>query len=224
MSRAIGVLISLFSLVRPLSAQDPPPPEPDLPAAELLLERLRALDERTDTDPRSLLWNRLRTQYVLAVAREEWILEAQQTLEALRSPGADPSGPETSRIQAYDGALEVVRGKHAFWPRSKLNHVRQGLELLDAAVDRSPRDVEVRNLRLLSTFYLPFFFRRGDSARADLETLASLLLESPDALPPEDLVPVIDFVLERGTLAEETSTALRSLRARLAAASDAQPR
>ena len=143
---------------------------------------------------------RLRTLYFLGVANEEHLDRADQEVASIRDLAGFQGRNLEPLVDAFAGAVEVVRGKHAFWPGNKVGHVRRGLVLLDRAVERAPTSVEILNLRLLSTFYLPFFFRRGDTTRADLTALATLLPRGADDLPTHVWMAISDFVLAHGTL------------------------
>ncbi|MEZ4422675.1 MAG: hypothetical protein R3E98_04655 [Gemmatimonadota bacterium] len=216
MIRTAAVLLLLCALPAPARSQRPDEaPAPETAEARARMDRkLDALDEAlaaTPHDP-ALHWERLRTLYVLAVAEEARLRDARATLVWLRG-SAEPGSDAAHRLDAYEGALEVVRGKHAFWPHDKVGHVRAGLRTLDTAVAEAPDDIEVRNLRLLSTFYLPFFFGRDDTARADLQALSTLLPAHPRALPPEAFGAVVEFVLEHGQLDDHTAHTLRVLHA-----------
>ena len=189
-------------------------PDPDrAEVMEALTSRLADIDRalRRDTAFAPLHWERLRVLYAISVADEERIEAAEHVAHSLEDLATDSL--TRTRAAAYLGALEVIRAKHAFLPTSKVSHVRRGLRTLDAAVNAHPSDIEIRNLRLLSTFYLPFFFRRGDSAREDLRTLAELLPQDPFAMPPEATLGVLDFVLENGELIDETVASLHATRA-----------
>nr|HOX53239.1 hypothetical protein [Fibrobacteria bacterium] len=68
-----------------------------------------------------------------------------------------------------------VAAKHALWPPRKLEHLERAAPLLDSAVARSPNHPEIRYLRLMSCYYLPFFFGRKASVEEDFRALARLL-------------------------------------------------
>ncbi|NNF26772.1 MAG: hypothetical protein HKN73_06115 [Gemmatimonadetes bacterium] len=157
---------------------------------------------------------RLRLLYFLTVADEAFIPVAVQQIDALEGTDA-PDSVVAPVLEAFRGALEVVRGKHAFWPHDKVGHVRNGLARLDQVVEIRPRLVEARYLRLLSSFYLPFFFRRGDTVDADMDSLADLLLERPPRMSAEAYRAVTDFVLDHGKLDPDRKARLSAAFGRL---------
>jgi len=138
---------------------------------------------QTSADPATAL-DEVRALYRLAVDDGDRIEEATRAIGVLEDSA---SSDESMRIlaSAYRGSLDVVRGKHAFWPHSKIGHVNRGLALLDSAVRTLPQQVEIRYLRLVSTEPLPFLFSRGESIAEDVEALARLLPGGREELPPD---------------------------------------
>ncbi|HLU69808.1 MAG TPA: hypothetical protein VKZ88_03455, partial [Fibrobacteria bacterium] len=113
--------------------------------------------------------------------------------------------------------------RHAVWPSARLKALRRGLDRLDEAVRRAPDDVDVRYLRLTSTYYLPALFGRAESVRSDFNALADLLPDvRPDAggaYPSGWYLPVADFVLRNAPLSADARDRLRQARAQVATTS-----
>ena len=126
--------------------------------------------------------DRVRALFFAAVDDGAAIDDGFAALAEARS-GALAERPPDALLLAYDGALTMLRAKHGTWPPSRLRAVRDGLERLDAAVALAPSDVEVLYLRLVNTHYLPGFFGRRDTARADLRAVRVLLPHAPPTLP-----------------------------------------
>lgn len=129
-----------------------------------------------DTGDARARMDRLRALYFLSVSEASLLPEAERSLAWL---------VERSRIgadlrDAYKGAFEVVRAKHDLWPPAKLDALKRARPLLDGAVARSPDQVEIRFLRLMSCYYLPFFFGRSWSVEEDFGRLAKLLPSAND--------------------------------------------
>ena len=157
-------------------------------------ERLHDLDRKiaSDTGDVALRHDELRTLYFLSVADEKWLPRAESALGWLASRRRIPS----DLVDAYRGAFEVVRAKHGLWPPGKLDALKRGQPLLDGAVKRSPDQVEIRYLRLMSCYYLPFFFGPSWSVREDLDALSRILPQASDSVPPGLYLKVASFVLE----------------------------
>ncbi len=169
--------------------------------AQLRMEELSASDLQGEQELPGRL-ERIRAMYFLSVDEGKWADRAKDSLSAIQSSVPSTSEEEVT-FEAYRGALEVVRARHARWPPNKLKHLQEGARILDGLVADNPENLEVRYLRLASYLFLPFFLRRDDSVAADLQTLAVNLPEHPDAFSPHVYQAVVRFVLENGALEGE---------------------
>lgn len=151
---------------------------------------------------------RLRAMYFLSVEDRSWVGSAWELLENLEGRLTE-GAPEGVILEAYRGALEVVRAKHARWPPTKLSHLREGVGILDRLVEEEPVNLEVRYLRLVSCYYLPFFFKREESVREDFRVLVAELPRHPEAFSPAVYRGVVEFVLDKGEPAERDRALLR---------------
>lgn len=111
---------------------------------------------------------------------------------------------------AYQGAVQVVRAKHGLNPNRKMRFLKAGLPLLDSAVAAAPHQPEIRYLRLVSAYYLPFFLGRKPIAKEDFKALAGLLPAAKDAYPPRWFLSVARFVAEKGDLEDGQRRALEA--------------
>jgi hypothetical protein len=144
---------------------------------------------------------RIRAMYFLSVEEKDWANRTKDSLRAIREDISEGTEEEIVS-QAYRGALEVVRAKHARWPGNKLKHFNRGADILDGLIGRQPANLEIRYLRLASYMFLPFFLRRDDSVVSDLEMLVTDLPDHPEAFSPAVYRAVVQFVLENGDLDE----------------------
>ncbi len=174
---------------------------------------------RAAADNTALHLRRVRALHTLSVEDEDTLPAARRALTlAMALTAAAPAGrPEASAVWlGYQGAFDVVEARHAVWPPARLRALRRGLDRLDEAVRRAPDDVEVRYLRLTSTYYLPALFGRGDSVREDFKALAELLPAVSGAYPSGWYVPLTDFVLGNAPLTAGERDRLRHARAQAA--------
>jgi hypothetical protein len=147
---------------------------------------------------------RLRALYLAAVEDEAAVARGMEEVAALRARLAGAPEPyEAATLAAYEGALTTLKAKHATWPPRKLQHLRQGLAVLDSVVDAHPRHAEARYLRLMSCYYLPGILGRGGSVREDFTALARLLPRVRTRYPDDLYRAIASFVLENGTLSPE---------------------
>ena len=205
--RAYALWPLVFGLLGQLGAPRPVDAQTSLSTwAQLRLEELDTLDSQEEQDLGERL-ERIRAMYFLSVDEGKWADLARDSLSAIKV-NIPLASKEEVTFEAYRGALQVVRAKHARWPPNKLKHLDRGARILDGLVDRQPDNLEVRYLRLASYLFLPFFLRRDDSVAADLRTLAENLPEYPGAFSPPVYQAVVRFVLENGDLAGEERTRL----------------
>lgn len=189
------------------------------------LRELAAADAESARHPDSLPlhFNRLRILYVLGVKEESFLGEGERTQAWLASRAKDEASARL--LLAYRGALRVARAKHGFNLNRKLENLKAGIPLLDSAVAQSPRQPELRYLRLVSNYYLPFFLGRKGKVGEDFAALADLLPEYAGKYPPKWFLNVAGFVLDKGKLAEKEKEvlALRVSEVSLQVEREAQP-
>jgi hypothetical protein len=168
------------------------------PAVAEATDELRVLDLHVEARPEDVpaRVQRLRLLYFLAIDDSSRLDPADRAIDELR----DRTVPDEIDVtlDAYRAALEVLRGKHATWPWSKLSHLRNGLGAMDDAVRRAPGHVELRYLRLVSGFYLPAIFGRSDAVHEDLQVLERRLPSARREFPPSTFAGMAAFVLENG--------------------------
>ncbi|MDQ2711192.1 MAG: hypothetical protein M3Y24_02970 [Acidobacteriota bacterium] len=82
------------------------------------------------------------------------------------------------RIEVYYGSLRLLEASHtwALWKKNSLS--KQGIQLMDAAVQGAPSDLEVRFVRAATTYDLPGFFHRKQQSEQDFAYLAERAAEA----------------------------------------------
>jgi hypothetical protein len=157
---------------------------------------------------------RVRAMYFLSIDEKDWMDPLADSLEALK-PGEEATEGDFVALEAYRGALQVVRAKHARWPANKLKHLRRGSRILDPLVEAHPDHLELRYLRYASYRFLPFFLSRDEAVSADRNVLLADLATDPGDLSPTVYRGMVQFLLEHAgpdpLQQERLETALRSL-------------
>jgi hypothetical protein len=222
MNRSGGPLAALAfaSALGTASAAAPAPPQERAETAERLRLESEAVEARLRAFPDSLgpHLDHLRLAYARGVAQETCLAAAEREAEWLAA-GADPARLNLAR--AYRGAILVAHAKHGFDPRRKLRLLERGGPLLDSSVAAAPADAEVRWLRLVSGYYLPFFLGRRAAVREDFAALARLLPEVTGMFPPRFYLAVAGFVRDKGGLDRESAARLSRSMGAVAAESGA---
>jgi hypothetical protein len=152
--------------------------------------------------------------YFLSIDEKAWMDPLADSLET-SGPGEEVTTTDSVTLEAYRGALQVVRAKHARLPTNKVKHLRRGSRILDALVDGHPTHLELRYLRYASYRFLPFFLSRDEAVSADRGVLLANLATPPGDLPPTMYRGMVQFVLEHAApdphQKERLETALRKL-------------
>ena len=152
-----------------------------------------------------------RKQFYVAIEDEKQI---EPTIALFKRIGqVEPK--YTGRTQVYIGSLIALRGKHAFFPHTKLKWAKRGLALMDSGLQKSPNDIEALFIHGMSCYYLPFFFRRGDDAQRVFNRIIKLMPEERETYAPKLIRNVVAFLLENAKLANDEKTYLQTLKDRL---------
>lgn len=95
--------------------------------------------------------------------------------------------PENQLARVYLGSAYTLRSRDLGFGPKKLRALKQGLAVMDEAVNRAPKEPKVRLARALTTSALPGIFGRGASSRKDFEMLAELATSQPGKFEEGDL-------------------------------------
>ncbi len=115
-----------------------------------------------------------------------WLAKAHHN-EATR--GGDTAANHTARARTYLdrllaleprhafgrallGSTTILTARDAFWPGTKIRRVREGLALMDAALDEFPEDPDARFTRAVNNLFLPDLFGRRETVEADFRWLS----------------------------------------------------
>ena len=105
-----------------------------------------------------------------------------------------------------------MKGKHAFFPNTKLKWVKRGLARMDSGLKKAPDDIEALFIHGTTCYRLPFFFKRGDDAQRDFKEIIKHLPSQAHTYDPELVVNIIDFLLENAKLTLDEKTYLQTLK------------
>jgi hypothetical protein len=185
-----------------------PPDRKDVFSTGLM--ELASADARIRHSPDSLNphLDRLRILFVLGVKEKEYLNRGNEEILFLKKAlGKDEMAQNL--LLGYSGAIRVVQAKHGLNLNRKWKNLEAGIPMLDSAVARDPVQTELRYLRLVSNYYLPFFLGRKPVVREDFSALAKLLPQAADQYPPKWFLNVARFVLEKGPLTEVEASRLK---------------
>lgn len=113
------------------------------------------------------------------------------------------------RTQVYIGALVALKGKHAFFPHTKLKWAKRGLTIMDSGLEKNPDDIEALFIHGTTCYHLPFFFRRADDAQRDFKRIVKLIPQQRHAYDPKLIKNVVLFLLENAKLTDNEKAYLK---------------
>ena len=142
----------------------------------------------TDTtmDSLSPFVGQVRALYIDAVNNRDSLDKGLSLIQA--NPAYSPL------LEAYRAGLTVLKAKHAFWPAKKMRYLRKGLPKLDALVEAHPDHIEIRYLRLISSYYLPKFLGYDTYIDEDIQVIARQLPKATSSLPPDLYSNMVEFI------------------------------
>ena len=121
-------------------------------------------------------WATVRGLYYRAVDGDRAAgAQAAQLLDQVRT---STSQPDDALVLAYRGSLFLLESSWAIVPWRKGKLAKEGLAMMDRAVELGGRDVEVRFIRAATTNRLPGIFRRGEQSAADFAEIAPLVADA----------------------------------------------
>ncbi|GAA5497067.1 hypothetical protein Rhal01_03255 [Rubritalea halochordaticola] len=81
------------------------------------------------------------------------------------------ANPKDDLARAYLGSAYALKAKHAVFPLTKLNSLKKGKELMEAAVTGSPDNPRVRMVRAIAYYRVPKRFDTRPTSISDFEKL-----------------------------------------------------
>ena len=159
-------------------------------------------------DPDVQQFARAKELYYKAITGDDKALHASSELLGDLATSA-PTNPE---LMAYRGSIFLLQAGRtwAVWRKWELS--KQGIEMLDGAVERAPENLEVRFVRAATTRHLPAFFQRSGQSREDLRFLAERAPEAAKRgqLDPRIAAAALLFYADDVATGEEQRTTLRT--------------
>ena len=165
------------------------------------------------------LLKRAREKFHAAVEDKKHIEPAMKLFEQIAREEPKYAG----RTEVYIGTLIALKGKHAFFPHTKLKWTKRGLAIMDDGLKKTPTDIEALFIHGAVCYHLPFFFQRGDDAQRDFKEIIKQIPSQMHLYDSELVENIITFLLEKAKLTDDEKVYLRTLKDKLASErSDAQ--
>lgn len=108
----------------------------------------------------------IRKEYYAAVNDEKAAEKFYKKLKAINS--SEPI------MMAYLGIAQAVRARHAINPYNKLSYLKGGMRALNAAVNKSQNNLEIRFLRFTLEHHIPKFLGYSQHLEIDRKKIVEL--------------------------------------------------
>ncbi len=131
---------------------------------------LFSLSNRIDTTTVS----NLRTTFYKAVEDED---QVDVLLEQIQIRFSENLAIYPPIVLAYYGAAETLIAKHSYNPYKKWKYLKDGLEKIEKAINKSPNSLEIRFIRFSILHYIPSFLGYSKEREEDLSIIYHLLLK-----------------------------------------------
>jgi len=96
------------------------------------------------------------------------------------------TSPDNQLARVYLGSAYTLRSRDLGFGKAKLDALRKGIELMDAATAAAPADTKVQLIRAITNQALPVLLGRRGAARAQLNELVVEVEKNPEKLSPAD--------------------------------------
>lgn len=106
-------------------------------------------------------------------------------------------------ILAYEAALQALMAKVAWNPFSKMNHVKISHKIFDRAVQKDPRNVEIRFIRFSVEYHIPKWLGLSKNMQRDKDFIMQNINSFDVSCLSKDMLEYIEvFVNECGWYSE----------------------
>ena len=140
----------------------------------------------------------LRLQYHQGVYKEEIANSLDANLKGINNKTAIQSG--------YYGANKMVLAKFAFWPNTKYSLFIEGKNLLESAINRDQKNIELIYLRYSIQLNSPDFLGYNQNKESDKK----FLVGNVKLISDKDLKErITQFLIEDGKLSEVERKSIR---------------
>lgn len=166
----------------------------------------------TKTDTATL--NYIRNQFYLSIEDEN---ETEKLIEYIHKKFKRDITKYEPVILAYYGALEALKGKHAFNPFTKLSYLNSSMEKIGESIKKEPYNLEIRFLRFSILHHLPSILGYSKERKEDAIIIYDLLLLKDYSMLEKDIQKgIVEFMIESERLSKKQVNELRKIASALA--------
>lgn len=149
-----------------------------------------------------------RNLYYSSVKKEDDLEEAIKVFQQIKKQAPNQNALSTT----YIGSLTMLKGKHAFWPQTKIKFVNEGIEIMEKGYSSDKKNIELLFIFGSSCHYLPGFLGKGDLAEEKLREIIPLLNENSIFEYKKDVMKgALEFLLKELELSQNEKSKLNNL-------------
>lgn len=171
-----------------------------------------ALVFNTKTDTATI--NFIRNHFYLSIEDEN---ETERLIEYIHKKFRRDITKYEPIILAYYGALEALKGKHAFNPFTKLSHLNSAMEKIGESIKKEPYNLEIRFLRFSILHHLPSILGYSKERKEDAIIIYDLLLLKDYSMLEKGIQKgIVEFMIESERLSKKQVNELKKIASELA--------
>ncbi|MBN1560121.1 hypothetical protein JW998_07705 [candidate division KSB1 bacterium] len=165
---------------------------------------------RTMTSDAETQWQRARQLYYKGLQSKAALEEAIDLFSQL-----EKHSDKTGVVKAYLGSLTALQAQYTPWPHKKVKYANEGLKIMDDGLEKDPDDLEALFIHGTTSYFLPFFFNRRDSANESFKRILKLLPQRFAEQDPDMLLNTLNFILEKADLNDQERHAAEQLKSKI---------
>lgn len=142
----------------------------------------------------------IRATYYEAVEDDEMISKLDDLINVYYTDDTSSYPPV---ILAYKGAIDALRSKHAFWPFDKMSYLNDSMDIIAQAVNKAPRNLEVRFIRFSILYHVPGILGYGKEREDDRNAIMDIMLNENPQLDDKINKGIAEFMIRTDMLEPE---------------------
>lgn len=143
----------------------------------------------------------VRSSYTKSIDDED---EAERLFDRLNTSEAKAD----ALLLAYCGATRALMAKHSINPYTKLKCLKEGSAMLNSAVEKSPKHIEVRYLRYSVEYNVPDFLDYRQHLAVDKKCIVDGIIAGSHGLTKAVLKDIVAYMLKNAELDAATKAKL----------------
>jgi tetratricopeptide (TPR) repeat protein len=155
-------------------------------------------------------WQRARQLYYQGLQSKAALEEAIELFSQLAK-----LSEKTGVVKTYLGSLTALQAQYTPWPHKKLKYAKEGLKIMDDGLQKDPDDLEALFIHGTTSYFLPSFFNRRESANKSFKRILELLPQRFTEQDHDMLLNTLNFILEKADINDQDRHAAEQMKRQL---------